>query len=82
VKEFENWRSFFTYIACKVAAEAEHQVNQYLIRINISTPGNELVVSREHHDRKTYENLFVMMRCSYCSNITTVCTELNSIEFI
>ena len=46
-------------IGCRVAVEAEHyshhQGNQYHIRIDITTPRKELVISREHHDKKSYE---------------------------
>ena len=56
-------------ISCRVAVEAEHQHhhqgNQYHIRIDITMPGKELVISREHHDRKDYENIYVVIRDAF-----------------
>jgi ribosomal subunit interface protein len=56
-------------ISCRVAVEAEHkhhhQGNQYHIRIDITTPHKELVVSREHHDNHAYEDVYVAIRDAF-----------------
>ncbi|MDO9268655.1 MAG: HPF/RaiA family ribosome-associated protein [Methylobacter sp.] len=56
-------------IGCRVAVEAEHhrhhQGNQYHIRIDITTPRKELVISREHHDKKAYEDIYVAIRDAF-----------------
>ncbi|MDO9424455.1 MAG: HPF/RaiA family ribosome-associated protein [Methylobacter sp.] len=56
-------------IACRVAVEAEHQRhhqgNQYHIRIDITTPRKELVISREHHDKQAYEDVYVAIRDAF-----------------
>ncbi|MDD2658716.1 MAG: HPF/RaiA family ribosome-associated protein [Methylococcales bacterium] len=61
---------FFTSImSCRVAVEAEHQRhhhgNQYHIRIDITTPHKELVISREHYDRESHENIYVAIRDAF-----------------
>ncbi len=56
-------------MSCRVAVESEHhrhhQGNQYHIRIDITTPRKELVVSREHHDKKAYEDIYVAIRDAF-----------------
>lgn len=56
-------------MSCRVAVESEHhrhhQGNQYHIRIDITTPRRELVVSREHHDKKAYEDIYVAIRDAF-----------------
>ena len=56
-------------MSCRVAVEAEHkhhhQGNQYHISIVIKTPRKELVVSREHHDRQAYEDVYVAIRDAF-----------------
>lgn len=60
-------------MSCRVAVEAEHhhhhQGNQYHIRIDITTPGKELVISREHHDKQAYEDIYVAIRDAF--NVAT-----------
>lgn len=56
-------------MSCRVAVEAEHhhhhQGNQYPIRIDITTPRKELVISREHHDKQAYEDVYVAIRDAF-----------------
>ncbi len=56
-------------MSCRVAVESEHQHhhqgNQYHIRIDITTPGKEIVISREHHDKQAYENIYVAIRDAF-----------------
>jgi len=60
-------------MSCRVAVEAEHhrhhQGNQYHIRVDITTPRKELVISREHHDKKAYEDIYVAIRDAF--NVAT-----------
>lgn len=56
-------------MSCRVAVEAEHQRhhqgNQYHIRIDITTPRKELIISREHHDKQAYEDIYVAIRDAF-----------------
>jgi ribosomal subunit interface protein len=56
-------------MSCRVAVESEHhhhhQGNQYHIRIDITTPRKELVISREHHDKQAYEDIYVAIRDAF-----------------
>lgn len=56
-------------MSCRVAVEAEHhrhhQGNQYHIRIDLTTPRKELVISREHHDKKAYEDIYIAIRDAF-----------------
>ena len=60
-------------MSCRVAVESEHhshhQGNQYHIRIDITTPRKELVISREHHDKQAYEDIYVAIRDAF--NVAT-----------
>ena len=61
---------FYSHImSCRVAVEAEHQHhhqgNQYHIRIDITTPRKELVISREHHDKQAHEDIYVAIRDAF-----------------
>ncbi len=68
----EKLEKFYPHIvSCKVVVESEHhhhhQGNLYHIRINIATPHKEIVVSREHHDKQDYENIYVAIRDAFNS---------------
>lgn len=56
-------------MSCRVAVEAEHHHhhhgNLYHIRIDITTPQKELVVSREHHDKHAHEDVYVAIRDAF-----------------
>jgi ribosomal subunit interface protein len=56
-------------MSCKVAVEADHhhhhQGNLYHIRIDITTPGKEIVVSRGHHDNQAHEDVYVAIRDAF-----------------
>jgi len=56
-------------MSCRVAVESEHQShhqgNQYHIRIDITVPGKELVISREHHDNHAHEDIYVAIRDAF-----------------
>jgi len=67
VSKLERFHSHI--MGCRVAVESEHhrhhQGNQYHIRIDITTPHKELVISREHHDKKAYEDIYVAIRDAF-----------------
>lgn len=56
-------------MSCRVALEAEHhhhhQGNLYHVRIDITTPGKEIVISREHHDKQAHEDAYVAIRDAF-----------------
>lgn len=56
-------------ISCHVVVEAEHHHqhhgNLYHIRIDISLPHKQIVVSREHHDRQAHEDVYVALRDAF-----------------
>ena len=56
-------------ISCKVAVEAEHhhqhQGNLYHVRIDLSVPNKQIVVSREHHDKQAHEDVYVALRDAF-----------------
>lgn len=69
-EKVEKLEKFHPHImSWRVAVEAEHkhhhQGNQYHIRIDITTPRKELVVSREHHDKQAYEDVYVALRDAF-----------------
>ncbi len=54
--------------ACKIAIEAakrRHKATEYLVRIDLTLPGEELVVSHEHADRKPADDIYVAIRDSF-----------------
>ena len=67
VSKLERFHSHI--MGCRVAVESEHhrhhQGNQYHIRLDITTPRKELVISRDHHDKKAYEDVYVAMRDAF-----------------
>ncbi|MEC4749795.1 HPF/RaiA family ribosome-associated protein [Methylomicrobium sp. Wu6] len=56
-------------MSCRVAVESEHhhhhQGNLYHVRIDITTPGKEIVISREHHDNQAHEDAYVAIRDAF-----------------
>lgn len=56
-------------ISCKVAVEAEHrhqhQGNLFHVRVDLAVPNKHIVVSRDHHDRHAYEDLYVALRDAF-----------------
>lgn len=67
VSKLERFHS--NIMSCRVAVEAEHQRhhqgNHYHIRIDITTPRKELVISREHHDKQEHEDVYVAIRDAF-----------------
>jgi ribosomal subunit interface protein len=58
-------------ISCRVAVEAEHhhqhQGNLYKIRIDLNVPHKHIVVSRDHHDKQSHEDLYVALRDAFAA---------------
>ncbi len=54
---------------CHVVAEAPHRRHHkgelYTVRIDLTFPGHELVVNRNHNDKHAHEDFFVAMRDSF-----------------
>ncbi len=55
--------------ACRVVIEAPHAHRHkgriYHVRIDLTVPDGELVVSREHHDRADHTDLYVALRDAF-----------------
>ena len=58
-------------VSCRVAVEAEHhhqhQGNLYKVRIDLSVPNKHIVVSRDHHDKQSHEDLYVALRDAFAA---------------
>jgi ribosomal subunit interface protein len=56
-------------MSCRVAVESghhhHHQGNLYHIRIDITTPGKEIVTSRERHENQAHEDVYVAIRDAF-----------------
>lgn len=56
-------------ISCKVVVEAEHhhqhQGNLFHVRIDLSVPQKQIVVSRDHHDKQAHEDVYVALRDAF-----------------
>ncbi len=57
--------------SCRVAVEAEHhhqhQGNLYKIRIDLNVPNKHIVVSRDHHDKQSHEDIYVALRDAFAA---------------
>ncbi|MEJ2508837.1 MAG: HPF/RaiA family ribosome-associated protein [Gammaproteobacteria bacterium] len=66
----EKLDRFFDHImSCRVVIEAphkhHHQGNLFHVRIDVTVPGNELVVSREPHQHQAHEDAYVVLRDAF-----------------
>jgi len=56
-------------IGCRVAVELDHQHqhqgNLFHVRIDLNVPGKQIVVSREHHDKQSHEDMYVALRDAF-----------------
>ena len=56
-------------ISCRVAVELDHnnqqQGNLFHVRIDLSVPNKHIVISREHHDKQSHEDLYVALRDAF-----------------
>jgi ribosomal subunit interface protein len=69
-KKAEKLERFFDQImSCRVVMEAnhkhQHKGNLYHVRIDITVPGHEIVVSKESHDKKAHEDAYVAIRDAF-----------------
>lgn len=55
--------------SCRIVIGAAHHHHRkgrlYSVRIDITTPGGEVVVNREHHEKHAHEDAFVALRDSF-----------------
>ncbi len=62
-------RFFDRIVACRVVVEAPHQHHRkgrlYHLRIDLTVPGEELVVSREPAEHHAYEDVYVAIRDAF-----------------
>lgn len=62
-------RFFDRIMACRVVVEAPHQHHRkgklYHVRIDLTVPGEELVVSREPAEHHAYEDVYVAIRGAF-----------------
>lgn len=56
-------------ISCRVMVERTHHKHHkgdlYHVRIDLTLPHKEIVVSREHHDKHQYEDAYVAIRDAF-----------------
>ena len=56
-------------MSCRVMVEAQHRHRQagnlYHVRIDLTVPGNELVVSREAHEHHSHTDVYVAIRDAF-----------------
>jgi ribosomal subunit interface protein len=56
-------------MSCRVMVEARHQHHQkgnlYHVRVDLTVPGGEVVVSREPHQHKSHEDVYVAIRDAF-----------------
>ncbi len=56
-------------ISCRVVVQAphlhHHQGKLFSVRIDVTVPHGELVVSRDHHDDHSHEDVYVALRDSF-----------------
>ena len=57
--------------SCRVVVEAEHhrhhQGNLYHVRIDVGVPRKHIIISHEHHDDHSREDLYVVIRDSFAA---------------
>lgn len=62
-------RFYDQIMTCRVAVEAahkhHHKGNLYRVRIDVTVPGEELVVSRVPNDQQAHEDIYVALRDAF-----------------
>ena len=71
-EEAERLDKFFDHImSCRVVVESphkhHHQGRLYNLHIDLTVPGKEIVVTRDHHDKHAHEDVFVTVRDAFNS---------------
>ncbi|GAB4361187.1 MAG: hypothetical protein Kow0060_16760 [Methylohalobius crimeensis] len=55
--------------SCRVVVERAHHNHHkgdlYHVRIDLTVPGKEIAISREHHDNHAYEDAYVAIRDAF-----------------
>jgi ribosomal subunit interface protein len=69
-EEVDKLESFSDQIiGCRVTFESPHQRHRqgklYLVRIDLTVPGREIVVNREQHDKHAHEDPYVAIRDAF-----------------
>ena len=58
-------------MSCRVVVESQHRHkrkgNIFHVRIDITVPGNEIIVSRDPHKHREYEDVYVAIRDAFDS---------------
>lgn len=67
VQKLERYYDRIT--SCRVMVERTHRNHNkgdlYHVRIDLTVPGKEIVISREHHDNHAYEDAYVAIRDAF-----------------
>ena len=68
--EAERLEKFYDHItSCRIMVEAPHAHHHkgklYHVRIDLTVPRGELVVSRDHHDEHAHEDVYVAIRDAF-----------------
>ncbi len=67
VQKLERYYDKIT--SCRVMVERTHHKHHkgdlYHVRIDLTVPGKEIVISREHHDNHAYEDAYVAIRDAF-----------------
>jgi ribosomal subunit interface protein len=71
-QEAEKLEQFYDQIiGCQVVVETAHEHHRkgrlYHVRIHLEVPQGKVVVSREHHDSQTHEDVYVAVRDAFDS---------------
>lgn len=69
-KKAEKLNQYFDNImSCRVVIEAnhkhQHKGNLYHVRIDITVPGKEIIVSRDSHDKQSHQDAYVAVRDAF-----------------
>lgn len=69
-EEVAKLESFYDgIVGCVVTFESPHQHHRhgklYLVRIDLTVPGREIVVNHEHHDKHSHEDPYVAIRDAF-----------------
>lgn len=62
-------RYYDRIMACRVVIEASHKHKHkggvYHVRIDLTVPGNEIVINRESHQNRLHEDVYVVVRDAF-----------------
>ncbi len=53
-------------MSCRVVIEAPHRPGRpFVVRIDVSLPGSEIIISRPHEDRAGHDDVYVAVRDAF-----------------